>query len=141
MDRIVECVPNFSEGRDARVIEEIVDAIRRTPEVYLLDVSMGRSANRSVVTFIGSPESVGEAAFRAIERAAELIDMRRHRGEHPRIGATDVCPFIPIRGVTMEDCVRIARDVGRRVGEELGIPVYLYEYAATAEHRRRLEDI
>jgi len=141
MDRIVECVPNFSEGRDARVIEEIVDAIRRVPEVYLLDVSMGRSANRSVVTFIGSPEGVGEAAFRAIEKAAELIDMCRHRGEHPRIGATDVCPFIPIRGVTMEDCVRIARDVGRRVGEELGIPVYLYEYAATAKHRRRLEDI
>ena len=141
MDRIVECVPNFSEGRNMKVIREIVDVIEESPGVYLLDVSVGRSANRTVVTFIGSPESVGDAAFKAIRRAAELIDMREHRGEHPRVGAADVCPFIPIRGVTMEECVRIAREVGRRVGEELGIPVYLYEYAATADYRRNLEDI
>ena len=141
MDRIIECVPNFSEGRNMKIIEEIIDIIRKTPEVHLLDVSVGRSANRTVVTFIGSPESIGDVAFKAIRKAAELIDMRKHRGEHPRIGATDVCPFVPIRGVTMEECVQIAREVGKRVGEELGIPVYLYEYAATAEHRRRLEDI
>jgi glutamate formiminotransferase/formiminotetrahydrofolate cyclodeaminase len=141
LDVIVECVPNFSEGKRSWVIKEIVDVIRRTPDVYLLDVSVGRSANRTVITFIGSPEDVKEAAFRAIERAAELIDMRRHKGEHPRLGATDVCPFIPIKGVSMDECVRIAREVGRRVGEELGIPVYLYEYAATADYRRSLEDI
>jgi glutamate formiminotransferase/formiminotetrahydrofolate cyclodeaminase len=137
----MECVPNFSEGKRSWVIKEIINVIRRTPDVYLLDVSVGRSANRTVVTFIGSPEGVKEAAFRAIERAAELIDMRRHKGEHPRLGATDVCPFIPIKGVSMDECVRIAREVGRRVGEELGIPVYLYEYAATADYRRSLEDI
>jgi glutamate formiminotransferase/formiminotetrahydrofolate cyclodeaminase len=138
---MVECVPNFSEGRRLWVIKEIVNAIRRTPDVYLLDVSVGGSANRTVVTFIGSPEGVGEAAFKAIERAAELIDMRRHRGEHPRLGATDVCPFIPIKDVSMDECIKIAREVGRRVGEELGIPVYLYEYAATADYRMSLENI
>lgn len=141
MDAIVECVPNFSEGRRPWVIRKIVNVIKRTPDVYLLDVNVSKSANRTVVTFIGSPEGVKEAAFRAIERAAELIDMRRHKGEHPRLGATDVCPFIPIMGVSMDECVRIAREVGRRVGEELGIPVYLYEYAATADYRRSLEDI
>ena len=141
MDRIVECVPNFSEGRDMKKIREIIDTITRIPDVYLLDVSMGKSANRTVVTFIGSPESIGDAAFEAIKKAAELIDMRKHKGEHPRLGATDVCPFIPVKGVTMEECVQIARKVGKRVGEELAIPVYLYEYAATAEHRRSLENI
>ena len=141
MDRIVECVPNFSEGRDMKKIREIIDSITKIPDVHLLDVSMGKSANRTVVTFIGSPESIGDAAFEAIKKAGELIDMRKHKGEHPRLGATDVCPFIPVKGVTMEECVQIARKVGKRVGEELAIPVYLYEYAATAEHRRSLENI
>ncbi|MEM2868560.1 MAG: glutamate formimidoyltransferase [Candidatus Bathyarchaeia archaeon] len=141
VDAIVECVPNFSEGKRDWVINEIIEAIRRIPEVYLLDVHVGKSVNRTVVTFVSSPENIGDAAFEAIKKAAELIDMRKHKGEHPRIGATDVCPFVPIKGVSMEECVKIAREVGKRVGEELEIPVYLYEYAATADYRRHLEDI
>ncbi|HEC22532.1 MAG TPA: glutamate formimidoyltransferase [Chloroflexi bacterium] len=141
MKPLVECVPNFSEGRRPEVIEEIVEAIRRTPGVALLDVTSDADHNRSVVTFVGSPESVERAAFEAIKTAARLIDMTQHTGEHPRIGATDVVPFVPIRGVSMEECVRIAHRVGQRVGEELGIPVYLYEYAATRPERRNLENI
>ena len=141
MDKIVECVPNFSEGRDMKVIEEIVNVIKEVEDVYVLDVDPGEATNRTVVTFVGSPEGVKEAAFRAIKKAAELIDMRKHHGEHPRIGATDVCPFVPVKGVTMEDCVKIAEEVGERVGRELGIPVYLYEYAAKEDYRRNLADI
>ncbi len=141
MEKIVECVPNFSEGRNAKVIEEIVNEIKSVPEVYLLDVDPGEATNRTVVTFVGSPEGVKEAAFRAIKKAAELIDMREHHGAHPRMGATDVCPFVPVKGVTMDECVKIAEEVGKRVGEELGIPVYLYEYAAKEEYRRNLADI
>ncbi len=141
MDKIVECVPNFSEGRDMKVIEEIVNAIKEVENVYVLDVDPGKATNRTVVTFVGTPEAVKEAAFRGIKKAAELIDMRYHHGEHPRMGATDVCPFVPVKGVTMEDCVRIAEEVGKRVGEELGIPVYLYEYAAKEDYRRNLADI
>ncbi|NPA74559.1 MAG: glutamate formimidoyltransferase [Euryarchaeota archaeon] len=141
MEKIVECVPNFSEGRDMKVIEEIVNEIKNTPDVYLLDVDPGEATNRTVVTFVGSPEGVKEAAFKAIKKAAELIDMREHHGAHPRMGATDVCPFVPVKGVTMEDCVRLAEELGKRVGEELGIPVYLYEYAAREEYRRNLADI
>ena len=141
MDKIVECVPNFSEGRDMKVIEGIINVIKEVEDVYVLDVDPGEATNRTVVTFVGTPGGVKEAAFRAIKKAAELIDMRKHHGEHPRIGATDVCPFVPVKGVTMEDCVKIAEEVGERVGRELGIPVYLYEYAAKEDYRRNLADI
>jgi len=141
MDKIVECVPNFSEGRNMKVIEEIVNAIKEVEDVYVLDVDPGEATNRTVVTFVGPPENVKEAAFRAIKKAAELIDMRHHHGEHPRMGATDVYPFVPVKGVTMEDCVRLAEELGERVGKELGIPVYLYEYAAKEDYRRNLADI
>jgi glutamate formiminotransferase/formiminotetrahydrofolate cyclodeaminase len=139
--KLIECVPNFSEGRDRAVIDAITAEISATPGALLLDVDPGAATNRTVVTFIGGPEAVEEAAFRAIRRASALIDMAKHRGEHPRSGATDVCPFVPVSGATMEDCVLIARRVGRRVGEELGIPVFLYEAAATRPDRRSLADI
>lgn len=138
MKQIVECVPNFSEGRDAGVIGRITDEIKKVAGVELLDVDPGRDTNRTVVTFAGSPAAVEEAAFQAIKKAAELIDMSRHSGAHPRMGATDVCPFVPVAGVTMAECVEIARRLGRRVGEELSIPVYLYEEAATCPERRNL---
>ena len=138
MKKIVECVPNFSEGRNLPVIEKITDEIKKIPEVELLDVDPGKDTNRTVVTFAGSPEGVLEAAFQAIKKAAELIDMSKHSGEHARMGATDVCPFVPVSGVTMEDCVEIAKELGKRVAEELNIPVYLYEEAATSEERRSL---
>ncbi len=141
MDKIVECVPNFSEGRDMKVIDEIVKAIGSVENVYVLDVDPGEATNRTVVTFVGTPEGVKEAAFQGIKKAAELIDMRKHHGAHPRMGATDVCPFVPVKGVTMEDCVKIAEEVGERVGRELGIPIYLYEYAAREDYRRNLADI
>ncbi len=140
MEKIVECVPNFSEGRDMKVIEEIVSAIKEAG-VYVLDVDPGEATNRTVVTFVGEPEKVLEGAFNGIKKAAELIDMRKHKGEHPRMGATDVCPFVPVKGVTMEECVALAEELGKRVGEELGIPVYLYEYAAKEDYRRNLADI
>ena len=139
--KLVECVPNFSEGRDREKIKAITQEIERTPEVKLLDVDPGESTNRTVVTFIGSPEGVKEAAFRAIRRAAELIDMRQQKGAHSRIGATDVCPFVPVSGVSMEDCIQLARDLGERVAKELGIPVYLYEEAAQKPERRNLANI
>ncbi len=141
MERLVECVPNFSEGKRREVIEQICARIRSVPGVQLLDVEMDASHNRAVVTFVGAPEAVGEAAFRAAQEAAGLIDMRQHTGEHPRLGATDVIPFIPVRGVTMEDCVALARQVGGRIGEELGIPVYLYESATTRPERHNLADV
>ena len=139
--RLVECVPNFSEGRDKDKIQAIVREIEGTAGVKLLDVDPGESTNRTVVTFLGSPEAVPEAAFRAIRKAAEVIDMRQHRGAHSRIGATDVCPFVPVSGVTMEDCVKLAQGLGRRVAEELGIPVYLYEAAARRPERKNLATI
>jgi len=139
--KLIECVPNFSEGRDRKTIDAITAEIAGTPDAVLLDVDPGEATNRTVVTFVGSPEAVEEAAFRAIARAAEVIDMSRHHGEHARMGATDVCPFVPIQGATMEDCVAISKRVGRRVGEALGIPVYLYGYAATRPARKRLPDI
>jgi glutamate formiminotransferase/formiminotetrahydrofolate cyclodeaminase len=138
---LLECVPNFSEGRNPAIIREIEEAIRSVEEVVLLDVDAGRDTNRTVMTFAGAPEPVCEAAFRAIKRAAELIDMRHHKGAHPRMGATDVCPLVPISGLTMEEAVALAHQLARRVGEELGIPVYCYEYAATAPHRKNLADI
>jgi glutamate formiminotransferase/formiminotetrahydrofolate cyclodeaminase len=139
--KIIECVPNFSEGRDSAVIRQIRDAIESVNGVRLLDVDPGDSTNRTVVTFIGEPEPVKEAAFRAVQKAAELIDMARHKGEHARFGATDVCPFVPVAGASMEDCVEIAKEVGQRIGEELAIPVYLYEEAASRPERRNLADV
>jgi len=141
MGRFVECVPNFSEGRRAEVVEAICARLRAVPGVRLLDVEMDASHHRAVVTFVGPPEAVAEAAFRAAEEAARWIDMREHRGAHPRIGATDVIPFVPLRGVTMEECVELARRVGERIGRELGIPVYLYGEAATRPERRDLATI
>ena len=138
MKQIVECVPNFSEGRDTAVIGQITDEIKKVAGVELLDVDPGRDTNRTVVTFAGSPAGVEEAAFQAIKRASELIDMSKHKGAHPRMGATDVCPFVPVSGVTMADCVEIAQRLGRRVGEELAIPVYLYEEAASTPERKSL---
>ncbi len=136
--KLVECVPNFSEGRDPEKIRAVTREIEAVPGVKLLDVDPGASTNRTVVTFIGQPEAAQEAAFRAIAKAAEVLDMRGHRGAHPRLGATDVCPFVPVSGVTMEDCVRLASGLGRRVADELGIPVYLYEAAARTAERRNL---
>jgi len=139
--KLVECVPNFSEGRDLEKIRAITREIEAVPGVKLLDVDPGASTNRTVVTFIGPPEAVQEAAFRAIAKAAEVLDMRGHKGAHPRLGATDVCPFVPVSGVTMEDCVRLAAGLGRRVADELGIPVYLYEAAARTAERRNLATV
>lgn len=139
--KLVECVPNFSEGRDLEKINTITKVIESVPNTKLLDVDPGDSTNRTVVTFIGTPESVKEAAFLAIKKASEVIDMSKHHGAHSRIGATDVCPFVPVSGVTMEDCVQIAHDVARRVAEELEIPVYLYEEAAQKPERKNLANI
>jgi glutamate formiminotransferase/formiminotetrahydrofolate cyclodeaminase len=139
--KLVECVPNFSEGRDPEKIKAIVREIESVPGIKLLDVDPGESTNRTVVTFIGGPEAVREAAFRAIAKAGEIIDMRGHKGAHSRIGATDVCPFVPVCGVSMEDCVRLAEELGARVARELAIPVYLYEAAARKPERRNLATI
>jgi glutamate formiminotransferase/formiminotetrahydrofolate cyclodeaminase len=141
MRKIVECVPNFSEGRDSATIEAIAAAIRATPGCTLLDVDPGRSTNRTVFTFVGDPESVVEGALASARVARNRIDMRRHHGEHPRMGAMDVCPFVPVSNVTMEECVACAREFGRRAAEELGIPVYLYEEASARDHRKALKDI
>ena len=138
---IIECVPNFSEGRNMEVTKHITNEIEKIEGVRLLDVDPGKATNRTVVTFVGNPLAVVEAAFQAIKKAGELIDMSCHTGEHPRMGATDVCPLIPVSGITMEETVEFARMLGKRVGEELGIPVYLYEYAAASAQRRNLADI
>ncbi len=139
--RLVECVPNFSEGRRAEVIDAIVAAISGLAGGHILDVQSDHDHNRTVVTFVGAPDVVVPAAFAGVAKAAELIDLDSHQGAHPRIGATDVVPFIPISGVTMEDCVQLARTLGKQVGEELNIPVYLYEAAATRPERANLADI
>src|SRR5262245_41905845 len=138
---IVECVPNFSEGRRPAVIEQITAAIRAVDGAVLLDVDPGKATNRTVVTFVGEPEAVVEAAFQAIKTASQVIDMRQHTGAHARMGATDVCPFVPVSGITMQECVELARRLGKRVGDELGIPVYLYEHAASRSHCKNLADI
>ncbi len=138
MNKIIECVPNFSEGRDATVIKQITDAIESVDGIKLLDVDPGKATNRTVVTFVGEPEIVIEAAFRGIKKAAEVIDMRKHKGEHPRFGATDVCPLVPVANVTMEETVEYARKLAERVGKELGIPVFCYEFAAFKEERKSL---
>ncbi|UCE40030.1 MAG: glutamate formimidoyltransferase [Candidatus Aminicenantes bacterium] len=139
--KLVECVPNFSEGRDIEKINIITKEIESVPQVKLLDVDPGESTNRTVVTFIGTPAGVKEAAFRAIKKASEVLDMNKHQGAHSRIGATDVCPFVPVSGVTMEDCVQIAHEVAKRVAEELTIPVFLYEEAAQKPERKNLANI
>lgn len=141
MAKLVECVPNFSEGRDKEIIEKIVDEVRKTEGVKLLDYCSDKDHNRSVVTMIGGPQEVKEAAFKLIKKASELIDMSKHEGAHPRMGATDVVPFIPIKDITTEECVELAKELGKRVGEELNIPVYLYEDAATAPERQNLANI
>jgi glutamate formiminotransferase / formiminotetrahydrofolate cyclodeaminase len=138
MKKLIECVPNFSEGRDLDIIRQITDAIESADGVSLLDVDPGASTNRTVVTFVGSPEAAVEAAFRGIQKAAELIDMRKHKGAHPRMGATDVCPFVPINNVSWEEAIGCANKLGKRVGEELNIPVYLYEKAAKNKSRSNL---
>jgi glutamate formiminotransferase / formiminotetrahydrofolate cyclodeaminase len=139
--QIIECIPNFSEARRTSVVKEILDEIESVENVRILDRHSDIDHNRTVVTIVGPPESVEEAAYRAIAKAAELIDLDNHQGEHPRIGATDVVPFVPIAGVTMVECVELARRLGKRVGERLKIPVYLYEQAATRPDRTNLEDI
>ncbi len=136
--KLVECVPNFSEGRNMNIINSITAEIESVDGVTLLDVDPGKDTNRTVVTFVGTPEKVKIAAFKAIKKASELIDMEKHKGAHPRMGATDVCPFIPVSDITVEECVQIAKDVGERVAKELNIPVYLYEHAATKEDRKNL---
>lgn len=141
MNQIVECVPNFSEGRDTTIINAIADSIKAVENVKLLSVEPDKDYNRCVVTFIGEPLATVEAAFRATKTAANLIDMTKHKGEHPRMGATDVVPFIPVSGVTMEDCVRLANSFGKRIADELHIPIYLYEDAARVPERRNLATI
>ena len=141
MARLVECVPNFSEGRNRAVIDAIADAIKGVADVKLLDVDPGADTNRTVYTFVGPPEAVADAAVRAAQRAYELIDMAKHHGAHPRMGAMDVCPIVPISGITMDECVEISRGIGRRIAAELNLPVFFYEYAATSEARRSLANI
>lgn len=138
MNRLIECVPNFSEGRNMDVINQITDVIRQAKGVKLLDVDPGEATNRTVVTFVGSPEDVVETAFHAVKRAGELIDMRQHHGAHPRMGATDVCPLIPIAGITLEECAELARKLAERIANEAGIPCYCYEAAAFTPERRNL---
>lgn len=141
MRKIVECVPNISEGRDENIINACADAARSVEGITLLDVDPGRSTNRTVFTFVGDPDAVIEAAFRFTKTAYELIDMSKHKGAHPRMGAVDVCPFVPVAGVTTEDCVEISKKFGRRVGDELGLPVYLYEEASNNPERKALKQI
>src|SRR5262245_62067205 len=141
MQKIVECVPNFSEGRRPEVVDAIVKALTSVNNVYLLDREMDADHNRAVITIVGPPESIGEAAIRGVEAATQHIDLTKHRGEHPRLGATDVVPFVPIRGVSLLDCVEIAKKTGREIAERLRIPVYLYEAAATRPERTNLENI
>lgn len=141
MQKLIECVPNFSEGRDLTKINQITDSIKKVDGVTLLDVDPGHDTNRTVVTFIGAPDTVAEAAFQSIKTANQVIDMRNQKGTHPRMGATDVCPFIPVSGVTMDECVELSKQVGKRVGEELDIPVYLYEYSAQKPDRANLAKI
>ena len=135
---IVECVPNFSEGRDMNIIKQITDEIESIEGISLLNVDPGEATNRTVVTFVGSPESISEAAFRAVKKAGEVIDMRKHHGAHPRIGATDVLPLIPVSGITLEECAELARQLAKRIADEAGIPCYCYEASAFRPERKNL---
>ncbi len=141
MKKIIECVPNFSEGRNQETIDAIADAIRKTDGCTLLDVDSGRSTNRTVYTFVGDPVSIIDGALAGARVAKERIDMRTHKGEHPRLGAMDVCPFVPVTGVTMEECAQVAKCFARKAAEELSVPFYLYEEAAEHDHRRKLPDV
>jgi len=141
MARLLECVPNFSNGRDKELIEKIVDEVRKEENVKLLDYSSDKDHNRTVVTFIGEPENVIDAAFNACKKASELIDMTSHTGEHPRMGATDVIPLIPISDITEEEAIEMSKKLGERIGKELNIPIFLYEKSATAAHRQNLADV
>ncbi|MEX2189354.1 MAG: glutamate formimidoyltransferase [Bacteroidota bacterium] len=141
MKQIVECVPNFSEGRDKATLDAIAESVRRVRDVKLLGVEPDKDYHRSVVTFVGNPAGVLEAAFQSTKTAVERIDMRTHKGEHPRLGAVDVVPFVPVSGVSMDECISLARQYGERAARELGIPIYLYEFAATNPLRRNLSDI
>lgn len=141
MTPLVECVPNFSEGRKPETVRLIAGSIEAVQSACVLDTHIDPDHNRSVITFVASPEKVVEAAVNAVRRASELIDMRVHRGEHPRLGATDVLPFVPVRGVTMDDCVRVAHEAGEIIARELSIPVYYYEHAALRPERVNLEDV
>lgn len=137
-EKLIECVPNFSEGRDLSVIKQITDTIESVENIKLLDVDPGADMNRTVVTFVGDPKGVKEAAFLAIRKASQLIDMSKHKGSHPRMGATDVCPFVPVSGITIDECIVLSKEVAKRVGEELNIPVYLYEKSAEKPERTNL---
>src|SRR5690348_1296319 len=139
--KLIECVPNFSEGRKQEVICAIADAIRSTPGVTLLDVESNQDHNRSVISFVGEPGTVKDAALASAAKAIDLIDLNKHKGEHPRMGAVDVVPFIPLSGATMEDCVEIARTFAREFAEKFQVPVFLYEEAATTRERRNLADV
>ncbi len=141
MARLVQCVPNFSEGKNKEVVEKIVNEIRKIDGIKLLDYSMDKDHNRSVVTFVGEPEKVVEAAFNSCKVASELIDMSKHKGGHPRMGATDVIPLIPISDVTVEECIEYSKSLAKRIGEELKIPVFLYEKSASNKERENLSDI
>ena len=141
MQPLVECVPNFSEGLKAETVQRIADAIRSVDSTCVLDTHIDPDHNRSVVTFVAPPDKIVAAALKAVARATDLIDMRQHKGEHPRLGATDVLPFVPVRGVTMEECVQLAHQAGRRIAAELSIPVYFYEQAALRPERKNLEDV
>src|SRR6056297_113344 len=138
MRKLVECVPNFSEGVDENIISQITGQIESVKNVRLIDVDPGQATNRTVVTFVGEPEDVIEAAFRAVKKAQELIDMRNHKGAHPRFGATDVCPLVPVAGISMDETVEYARTLAKRIGEELNIPIYCYENAAFSDVRKNL---
>src|SRR3954470_19563525 len=141
MERIVECVPNFSEGRKADVVRELVQADEEVVGALVLGTHVDTDHNRSVITFVAPPEVIIEAAVRVVGRASELIDLSAHAGQHPRMGACDVLPFVPVRGITVEECVTLAREAGRRIWEELGVPVYFYESAAKRPERRNLADV
>ncbi|MBN2636641.1 MAG: glutamate formimidoyltransferase [Prolixibacteraceae bacterium] len=138
MKKLIECVPNFSEGRNNELIKQITDAIESVSGIRLLNIDSGKAANRTVVTFVGKPDDVVEAAFRGIKKATEVIDIRKHTGEHPRIGATDVCPLVPLKNITIDQVVEYAHKLAERVGEELGIPIFCYEYAALKAERKNL---
>src|SRR5215471_202252 len=141
MKRLIECVPNFSEGRDARKVETLIETMSKVPGVFLLDRESDADHNRSVITLAGEPEAVAEAALRGVGKASDLIDLTKHTGAHPRLGATDVVPFIPIEGVAIEDCVALAKKVGREIWQRYKIPVYFYEAAAQRPDRTNLENI
>ena len=139
--KIIECVPNFSEGRDLSIIKQITDSMESAGGITLLDVDPGADTNRTVVTIVGNPESVIQSAFLGIKKASELIDMKKHRGAHARMGATDVCPFVPISETSMDDCVEYSKQLAKKVGKELKIPVYLYEFSAKTKHKKNLADV